>query len=74
MQLLPGIHAVREPQVGNFAWEVFFTDPGGDKSTSPALPACPEKPCSQDQELKGKRAFCDFSVRKCHFSEALRLE
>ena len=24
-----GIHALREPQVGNFAWEVFFADPDG---------------------------------------------
>ncbi len=24
-----GIHARREPQVGNFAWEVFFADPDG---------------------------------------------
>ena len=24
-----GIHAVHEPQVGNFAWEVFFADPDG---------------------------------------------
>ena len=24
-----GIHASREPQVGNFAWEVFFADPDG---------------------------------------------
>jgi len=26
-----GIHALREPQVGNFAWEVFFADPDGYK-------------------------------------------
>lgn len=26
-----GISALREPQVGNFAWEVFFTDPDGYK-------------------------------------------
>ena len=26
-----GISAMREPQVGNFAWEVFFTDPDGYK-------------------------------------------
>jgi hypothetical protein len=26
-----GIHPVREPQVGNFAWEVFFADPDGYK-------------------------------------------
>ena len=26
-----GTHALREPQVGNFAWEVFFTDPDGYK-------------------------------------------
>jgi predicted enzyme related to lactoylglutathione lyase len=26
-----GIHAVHEPQVGNFAWEVFFADPDGYK-------------------------------------------
>jgi catechol 2,3-dioxygenase-like lactoylglutathione lyase family enzyme len=25
------IHALREPQVGNFAWEVFFADPDGYK-------------------------------------------
>jgi lactoylglutathione lyase len=24
-----GIYALREPQVGNFAWEVFFADPDG---------------------------------------------
>jgi lactoylglutathione lyase len=24
-----GIHALREPQVGNFAWEIFFADPDG---------------------------------------------
>lgn len=24
-----GIHPLREPQVGNFAWEVFFADPDG---------------------------------------------
>ncbi|MGB7760097.1 MAG: VOC family protein [Bryobacteraceae bacterium] len=26
-----GIHPLREPQVGNFAWEVFFADPDGYK-------------------------------------------
>lgn len=26
-----GIHALHEPQVGNFAWEVFFADPDGYK-------------------------------------------
>ncbi len=26
-----GIRALREPQVGNFAWEVFFVDPDGYK-------------------------------------------
>lgn len=26
-----GLHSVREPQVGNFAWEVFFADPDGYK-------------------------------------------
>ena len=26
-----GLQAVREPQVGNFAWEVFFADPDGYK-------------------------------------------
>ena len=26
-----GIYALREPQVGNFAWEVFFADPDGYK-------------------------------------------
>jgi catechol 2,3-dioxygenase-like lactoylglutathione lyase family enzyme len=26
-----GIHALREPQVGNSAWEVFFADPDGYK-------------------------------------------
>jgi catechol 2,3-dioxygenase-like lactoylglutathione lyase family enzyme len=26
-----GIQALREPQVGNFAWEVFFADPDGYK-------------------------------------------
>lgn len=26
-----GLHALREPQVGNFAWEVFFADPDGYK-------------------------------------------
>lgn len=26
-----GMHALREPQVGNFAWEVFFSDPDGYK-------------------------------------------
>ena len=26
-----GIHALREPQVGNFAWEIFFADPDGYK-------------------------------------------
>jgi predicted enzyme related to lactoylglutathione lyase len=26
-----GISALREPQVGNFAWEVFFADPDGHK-------------------------------------------
>lgn len=26
-----GIHPVREPQVGNSGWEVFFTDPDGYK-------------------------------------------
>ncbi|HMJ61677.1 MAG TPA: VOC family protein [Bryobacteraceae bacterium] len=26
-----GIHALREPQVGNFAWEVFFADSDGYK-------------------------------------------
>ena len=26
-----GIQAVREPQVGNFAWEIFFADPDGYK-------------------------------------------
>lgn len=24
-----GVHSLREPQVGNFAWEVFFADPDG---------------------------------------------
>jgi len=24
-----GVHPLREPQVGNFAWEVFFADPDG---------------------------------------------
>ena len=24
-----GVYALREPQVGNFAWEVFFADPNG---------------------------------------------
>ena len=24
-----GVHAVREPQVGNLSWEVFFADPDG---------------------------------------------
>ena len=28
---LRGIYALREPQVGNFAWEVFFADPDGYK-------------------------------------------
>ena len=26
-----GTSAIREPQVGNFAWEVFFADPDGYK-------------------------------------------
>ena len=26
-----GIHALREPQIGNLAWEVFFADPDGYK-------------------------------------------
>jgi lactoylglutathione lyase len=26
-----GVQAIREPQVGNFAWEVFFLDPDGYK-------------------------------------------
>jgi catechol 2,3-dioxygenase-like lactoylglutathione lyase family enzyme len=26
-----GVHALREPQVGNYAWEVFFADPDGYK-------------------------------------------
>jgi lactoylglutathione lyase len=26
-----GIHPLREPQVGNFAWELFFADPDGYK-------------------------------------------
>ena len=26
-----GIHALHEPQVGNFAWEIFFADPDGYK-------------------------------------------
>jgi catechol 2,3-dioxygenase-like lactoylglutathione lyase family enzyme len=35
------IHPLREPQVGNFAWEVFFADPDGYKisfSSSTDLP------------------------------------
>jgi len=38
-----GIHALREPQVGNFAWEVFFADPDGYKINFSSPTGLPEE-------------------------------
>jgi lactoylglutathione lyase len=38
-----GIHALREPQVGNFAWEVFFADPDGYKINFSSPTELPEE-------------------------------
>lgn len=38
-----GLHALREPQVGNFAWEVFFADPDGYKINFSSLTDLPEE-------------------------------
>lgn len=46
------IHALREPQVGNFAWEVFFADPTAIKSTFPAALNCPKKLSSLTSAFK----------------------
>lgn len=38
-----GIHPLREPQVGNFAWEVFFADPDGYKINFSSQTELPEE-------------------------------
>ena len=38
-----GIHPLREPQVGNFAWEVFFVDPDGYKINFSSPTGLPEE-------------------------------
>lgn len=58
-----GIHALREPQVGNFAWEVFSPIRTAIKSTSPILPTCPKKPSSP--KSTPDRPSADFT--KCTF-------
>jgi catechol 2,3-dioxygenase-like lactoylglutathione lyase family enzyme len=38
-----GVHALREPQVGNFAWEVCFADPDGYSITFSSPADLPEE-------------------------------
>ncbi|MDQ6678103.1 MAG: VOC family protein [Acidobacteriota bacterium] len=38
-----GVHPLREPQVGNFAWEVFFADPDGYKINFSCPTGLPEE-------------------------------
>ena len=41
-----GIHPLHEPQVGNFAWEVFFADPDSYKINFSSPTDVPEEPSS----------------------------
>lgn len=41
-----GVHALREPQVGNSAWEFSSPIPTATKSIFPVLPTCPKRRCS----------------------------
>ena len=45
-----GIHPQREPQVGNFAWEIFFADPDGYKINFSSPIDLPEKPSSHNSK------------------------
>ena len=38
-----GVHALREPQVGNSAWEIFFADPDGYKINFSSPTSVPEE-------------------------------
>lgn len=38
-----GVHPLREPQVGNFAWEVFFADPDGYKINFSSVTDLPDE-------------------------------
>jgi lactoylglutathione lyase len=46
-----GIQALREPQVGNFAWEVFFADPDGYKINFSSPSDLPEETLLSDIKL-----------------------
>lgn len=43
-----GLHALHEPQVGNFAWEVFFADPDGYKINFSSPTDLPEETLLSD--------------------------
>ncbi len=45
-----GIHALHEPQVGNFAWEVFFADPDGYKINFSSATDVPEETLLSEAE------------------------
>ena len=46
-----GIEALREPQVGNFAWEVFFADPDGYKINFSSPTKLPEETLLSEVEI-----------------------
>jgi hypothetical protein len=46
-----GIHALREPQVGNFAWETFFADPDGYKINFSSPTDLPEETLLSDTTI-----------------------
>jgi catechol 2,3-dioxygenase-like lactoylglutathione lyase family enzyme len=46
-----GVHALREPQVGNSAWEVFFADPDGYKINFSSPSDLPEETLLSDINL-----------------------
>jgi lactoylglutathione lyase len=43
-----GVHALREPQVGNLAWEVFFADPDGYRINFSSPTELPEETLLSD--------------------------
>lgn len=46
-----GTHALREPQVGNFAWEIFFADPDGYKINFSSPTNLPEETLLTDIKI-----------------------